>query len=255
MPFSHAFITRPRRESEELAAMLEPLGLKPVVQPAFSYQRQDAQDALPVLIEDLRAANPSDLLLFTSPRSVRHGIPQLPPDILRSARVAAIGPATAQALSGAGVRVSVTPSSGFSSEDLLATLKAERPDGPRETAGAFILAAPGGRAKLSEGLQQLGWNVRTVHVYRSEPEPLDKQALAELGNASGILSVWTSGKTIKALSQRLPPAVWFRLCQGEWLVISERLRRLARAYRPSAIHLAPGPGNSAILTAVRALVR
>jgi hypothetical protein len=37
------------------------------------------------------------------------------------------------------------------------------------------------------------------------------------------------------------------------VVISERLQRLARAYGPSQIHLAGGPGNGAILAAIRAL--
>jgi uroporphyrinogen-III synthase len=235
--------------------MVQPLGLATVVQPAFTYLRQDAQRMQPEVYEELKAGKPADLLLFTSPRSVQHGLPQIPPELLRTLRIAAIGPATAQALSDAGVRVNVTPRSGFTSEDLLAKLETERSAGPGEGPGAFILAAPGGRTKLSEGLQQLGWSVRTVQVYKSEPETLDKQALAKLENSSGVLSVWTSGNTIKALSQRLPPAVWFRLCQGEWLVISERLRRLARAYRPSAIHLAPGPGNPSIFTAIRSLIR
>jgi len=35
MKLSHVFISRPRREAEELAAMLAPLGLQTVVQPAF----------------------------------------------------------------------------------------------------------------------------------------------------------------------------------------------------------------------------
>ena len=59
---------------------------------------------------------------------------------------------------------------------------------------------------------------------------------------------------MKALSQRLPPASWFRICQGEWLVISDRLQRLARAYGPANVHLAGGPGNPAILAAIRSLL-
>jgi hypothetical protein len=59
---------------------------------------------------------------------------------------------------------------------------------------------------------------------------------------------------MKFLSQRLPPAVWFRLCQGEWLVISNRLKRLARAFGPNEIHLSPGPGNSDLFTAIRGLI-
>ena len=93
-----------------------------------------------------------------------------------------------------------------------------------------------------------------VMVYRPEPVAVDRAALALLEDAAGILSVWTSGNAMNALSQRLPPASWFRICQGEWLVISERLRRLARAYGPTRIHLASGPGNGAILAAIRSLL-
>ena len=82
----------------------------------------------------------------------------------------------------------------------------------------------------------------------------DYAALDRLERANGILSVWTSANAMNALSQRLPPATWFRVCQGDWLVISDRLRRLARAYGPPRIHLAGGPGNDAIVTAVRALL-
>jgi len=66
--------------------------------------------------------------------------------------------------------------------------------------------------------------------------------------------VWTSGNAIKALSQRLQPATWFQICGGEWLVISSRLKRLARAYGPTQIHLSPGPTNSELFRAIRATV-
>ena len=99
----------------------------------------------------------------------------------------------------------------------------------------------------------MGWQRRVIMVYRSEPVPLDRQAIARLGDADGILSVWTSANAMKALSQRLPPASWFRVCQGDWLVISNRLKRLARAYGPDQIHLATGPGNHALFTAIRNL--
>ena len=118
---------------------------------------------------------------------------------------------------------------------------------------AFIVAAPGGRTALAEALAEQGRSVHTLLVYRSEPAGIDRTALAQLNEADGILTVWTSANAMNALSQRLPPATWFRICQGEWLVISERLRRLARAYGPARIHLAGGPGNEAILAAVRTL--
>lgn len=250
MSFSHVLLTRPRVQSEELAAALPALGLKGLIQPAFDYTAVDATAKQPGDYAALAAAKPGDLMLFTSPRSVAHGLAQIPRGVLGRTRIGAIGPATAKALEIAGVRVGVMASSGYTSEALLETLAAEiRPGRPQ----AFIMAAPGGRNELARGLTELGWMARTLFVYGSEPEPLDRDVLAELDSASGILSVWTSANAMNALSQRLPPAAWFRVCQGEWLVISDRLKRLARAYAPANVHLASGPDNTAILAAIRNL--
>lgn len=251
MNFSHVLLTRPQPQSGELAEMLKPLGLKAILQPAFSYSPVDARVAQEADYLALTAASPGDLLLFTSPRSVVHGLAQMPPGVLSRARVGAIGPATAKALSVAGVRVDVRADKGYTSEDLLETLSKEAI--PPGKPGAFIFTAPGGRKKLAKGLGKLGWQHRMIMVYRSEPVPLDRQAIARLGDADGILSVWTSANAMKALSQRLPPASWFRICQGDWLVISNRLKRLARAYGPDRIHLAAGPDNHALFTAIRNL--
>jgi len=253
MKFSHVLISRPRRESIELAAMLEPLGLQSVIQPAFSFLPQDARSLQPEVFAELEMAGSDSLLVFTSPRSVTHGIPQLPEGLLFRARVAAIGPATARALAEVGVRVNVVPARGFTSEDLLESLSGQVAGSSSAPPFAFIMAAPGGRQKLLEGLTKSGWQSRLVEVYKPEPSDLDKAALAALQDASGILCIWTSGNAMKALSQRLPPATWFQLCQGDWLVISERLKRLARAYGPARIHLASGPGNADLLSSIRGL--
>ena len=253
MKFTHVLISRPRRESIELAAMLEPLGLKAVIQPAFSFLPQDARSLQPEVFSEMEMAGADSILVFTSPRSVAHGIPQLPEGLLFRARVAAIGPTTARALADVGVRVNVVSSRGFTSEALLESLSEQLAEGPSARPFAFILAAPGGRKKLKQGLTELGCQTRLVKVYKPEPSVLDKAALAALQEASGVLCIWTSGNAMKALSQRLPPATWFQLCQGDWLVISERLKRLARAYGPARIHLASGPGNADLLSSIRAL--
>jgi len=234
--------------------MLTAIGLKTVVQPAFNFFPVDARAVQQDVFDEMSLAGPDTLVVFTSPRSVAHGLSQLPDIIRFKARVAAIGPATAKALSGAGIRVNVIPRGGYTSEALLETLAAE---GSAATSGhpfAFIIAAAGGRQKLFEGLGDQGWRPRLVKVYRPEPSAMDKQALSALREASGVLSVWTSANAMKAMSQRLPPAIWFQLCQGDWLVISERLKRLARAFGPERIHLAQGPGNSKLLSAIKNLV-
>lgn len=250
MAISHALITRPRPQGDELAALLAPLGIECVVQPAFEYAPVDAGHEQPEACAALQSASTGDLVLFTSPRAVEHGLPQIPAASLARTRVGAVGPASAQALEAAGVRVTLR-SAGYTSEALLDILAGE--PGPAPGSSAFIIAAPGGRTAMADALRAGGRAVHTLMVYRSEPAAIDRAALARLDGADGILSVWTSGNSMNALSQRLPPATWFRVCQGDWLVISERLRRLARAYGPSHVHLAGGPGNDAILSAVRAL--
>jgi uroporphyrinogen-III synthase len=192
-------------------------------------------------------------VIFTSPRAVEHGLAQLDADVLARASFGAIGPATARALQAAGLPVTVRAEQGYTSEALLDLLARDAQAGPGARRSVFILAAPGGRRHLFDGIVRLGWACRMLMVYRSQPDELDKASLAALEEASAVLSVWTSANAMKALSQRLPPGAWFRLCQGDWLVISERLRRLARAYGPPGIHLAAGPGNSELLAAIRNL--
>jgi len=249
--FSHALLTRPMEQSLELRQMLSHLDLDVVVQPAFDFISADARSAQPEDFAALESADPRDLLIFTSPRAVSFGLEQIPANIPARTRVAAIGPATAQCLADAGVRVGIRAQGGYTSEDLLAEIDREvRATGSR----VFILLAPGGRMELATGLRERGCDVHLVHVYESRPAQLDRAALARLESADRVLSVWTSGNTMKALSHRLSPAAWFRVCQGEWLVISDRLERLARAFGPGAIHLAQGPGNTAIANTIRNIV-
>ena len=232
--------------------MLAPLGLQGVVQSAFDFRQRDVASDQPEVLADLEGDNAPRLLIFTSPRAVRFGLAQLPHELIKKQKIAAIGPSTANALSAAGVFVNVRPASGFTSEALLDSLEKDSSGFISPQKSAVILAAPGGRTKMEDRLVKLDWTVQTLMVYSRENSELDKQALESLKGARNILSVWTSGNAIKALSQRLQPATWFQICGGEWLVISGRLKRLARAYGPTQVHLSPGPTNSELFRAIRA---
>ncbi len=234
--------------------MLAPLGLQVVVQSAFDFRQRDVASDQPEVLADLEGDNAPRLLIFTSPRAVRFGLAQLPHELIKKQKTAAIGPSTANALGAASVFVNVRPASGFTSEALLDSLEKDASGFISPQKSAVILAAPGGRRKMEDELVGLDWTVQTLMVYSRENSGLDKQALESLKGARSILSVWTSGNAMKALSQRLQPATWFKICGGEWLVISGRLKRLARAYSPSKIHLSPGPANSELFSAIRAVV-
>ncbi len=234
--------------------MLAPLGLQVVVQPAFDFEARDVASEQPGVLMDLEGDDASRLLIFTSPRAVRFGLGQLPHELIKKQKIAAIGPSTANALGAAGIFVNVRPASGFTSEALLDSLEKNSSGFISPQKSAVILAAPGGRRKMEEGLVGLDWTVQTLMVYSRKNAQLDQQALESLKEAGKILSVWTSGNAMKALSQRLQPATWFLICGGDWLVISGRLKRLARAYGPTQIHLSPGPTNSDLFSAIRTVL-
>lgn len=251
MSFSHILITRPLHEATELAAALAGVAAQPVILPAYDFHAKKLPPDQLLRLQRSGAVEHEVLLIFSSPRAVQFGLGQVPPQTLQKADLAAIGPATASSLEQAGRRVSLRPERGFSSEDLLALLPAEQAGrrGP-----VYIFAAPGGRTQLSDELLARGYASHMMMVYERRPVDLAPAALARLHNADHILSVWTSANAMQSLAQRMPGIGWSRICQGEWLVISERLERLARAFHPARIHRAAGPSNAELVAAVQKLV-
>ena len=253
MRFSHILITRPRQESLELAELLAKSAAKPIIMPAYDFH---ASQLFPDQVSQMQQAAAGllpALLIFTSPRSVEYGLDQIPDDVLQRSQLAAIGPSTASLLERAGLNAILRPRGGFTSEDLLELLSSRNSFAGGSKQAAFIFAAPGGRMALSEGLQLLGYEPYMLMVYGSKPAALDPGAIAAVEHAQALLAVWTSANSMNALSQRLPAHCWSQLCRAEWLVISERLRRVACGFNPKQVHLADGPTNSDIVSAIEAL--
>jgi len=254
MPFSHILITRPQQEARELADLLAASEAKVIILPAYDFYASKLFPDQIGQLEHAAAGQPPPLLVFTSPRAVEYGLDQIPPDVLLRARIAAIGPSTASLLEKAGKKVNLRPQQGYTSEDLLNSLAKEGSTRGGQAHPAFILAAPGGRTALNEGLQAQGYEPHMLMVYGRRSAELVSSAVAAIEHAEKLLAVWTSANTMNALSQRLPPPCWLRLCRADWLVISERLQRVARGFSPSHIHLADGPTNTDILESIRTLM-
>lgn len=249
--FSHVLLTRPQAESEDLARMLAPMGIKTIIQPAQVFESREPD---PDVLKRVDAAPQGALLIFTSTRAVEYGLPHLSASMLSRARLGAIGPATVKALGAAGKRVDIEPSDGYTSEALLrAIVSGDQSNTGAAPGMAFIVCAPGGRAALIDGLTGAGWDALPLWVYERRAASIDTAALEAIQEARRLLSVFTSDHAMQVLSQRLPPSAWFAICRGEWLVVSDRLRRLARAFGPAAVHLAGGPQNTDLATAIRSL--
>jgi uroporphyrinogen-III synthase len=243
--FTHVLITRPAPESGQLAERLSGTGLEVVELPAYRFE-----PALPGF--DLaRAWRPKArrLAIFSSTRAVEFGLRQLPAGFLDGVEVAAIGPATANALAAAGHPASIVPEQGFTSEDLLG-----HPDLATAAGVALIFAAPGGRQTLRKALAARGWSVRVATVYRRvELEPGAAQ-VDMLERAGRLVSVWTSASAMQILQARLPAAAWRNICQGVCVTTSKRLRDRLKAAGAAAVQVTEGPGNEAILDGILQLI-
>ena len=247
MSFSHVLITRPQADADRLAGLLASIGIDSIVQPAQEFKPRTLAASE---THELGRLGQPQLVIFTSPRAVEFGLPQLPASLVGTARFAAIGPATARAIMAAGRKVDIAPAQGYTSESLLEVLAGQ----PGVGGGtALVLCAPGGRELLVRSLEDLGWIVRALWVYERSAAEIQPRSLEAISEAQGLLTVFTSAQAMESLSQRLPPAAWYTICKGDWLVISERLRRLARAFGPHQIHLAGGPQNADLANAIRSL--
>jgi len=258
--FSHVLLTRPLPEANDLSARLAPLlsslEIKTLVQPAQTFTRLSLGEEEKCQLQGIFELGESpglvpELMIFSSPRAVEFGLEQIPSECLRRFTLAAMGPATAGSLAKAGYRVDVNAEGPHDSEAMLAALLDRFGNTGLDGAMAFVVAADGGRKDLSNWLTDRGCRVQFLFVYERGQADLDDSVTSEILASTRMLTVWTSGNAINTLSQKLPPAAWFKLCQGEWLVISKRLQRLARAFRPASIHLSAGPSNDELVAAVR----
>lgn len=248
MAYSHILITRPAEDSAELAGILASQPARVLSLPAYEFRECEPFSDQLKRFETSAAGDGRPLVIFTSPRAVEHGLANLPVALLSRCRVAAIGPTTAQRLLEAGIASALKSERGYTSEDLLEAI----PQHAEGAADAFIVTAPGGRSALVDGLRQLGYRPQLVLVYERKPAELDEGVVEALRQAVAVLSVWTSADAIRSLSQRLPADAWQRLCEGDWIVISDRLARVARSFHPARVSVAAGPTNAEIAAAVEA---
>ena len=238
MDHTHALVTRPSPQLEELTGLLEKAHLRAVRMPAFRFEARERR----IVPDEAWRRESSRLLLFTSPRAVEFGLPALPESMLGESRVAAIGPATARVLAEAGLDAVQAPGPDFDSEALLETLGEQF-----EPGAAVILAAPGGREALQQGLEAGGWSVRLVPVYARvliDPEP---EAIETLEAAERVLSFWTSGVALAHILGKLSERALKRVRAGTAIVISERLAGLARDQGIAEVRVAAGPANADLM--------
>jgi uroporphyrinogen III methyltransferase/synthase len=193
-------ITRAREQAGELGRALAALGAEVVTAPAISIEPLADLEPLRVALANLGRYR---WIVFTSQNSVQVVLDRLPawghaPNHLGKARVAAIGPATGQALSARSVPVEVLPE-GYVAESLVEAIASQ---GDLHGARVLIPQAEIARDTLAEGLRKLGAKVDVIPVYRTVPSLEDGAALARAILAGRIDAVtFTSSSTVHSFVQ------------------------------------------------------
>jgi uroporphyrinogen III methyltransferase/synthase len=188
-------VTRARAQASDLAARLRLLGAEAVEAPL---QRFAAPEATAPLDVALGALDRYGWIAFASANAVRFTWERLlalgrDARALGRARVAALGPGTAQALIERGIRADLVPAGGADSEALARALAAAPPP-----ARLLLPQADNARPTLARALAQAGWEVDAVVAYRALPlevdasglEPLDAATFASSGTVERFHAAW-----------------------------------------------------------------
>jgi uroporphyrinogen III methyltransferase/synthase len=177
-------VTRARLQASALAKRLRELGAEVIETPAIRVERLDGP-----------APDPSryDLICLTSPNGVEALFARLhaagcDARAFAGARLAAIGPGTARALSRQGLIADVVPER-FVAESLVEALA----DVP--ITRALIARAEEARDVLPAALRERGAEVDVVPVYRTVPEPVSDAQRTAVTGADYV--TFTSSSTVR----------------------------------------------------------
>jgi uroporphyrinogen III methyltransferase/synthase len=205
-------VTRPRAQIPRFAGLLEAYGAEVVAVPTIGLEPPDDPGPLDAAIAGLSAF---EWVIFTSANGVaafgqRLASAGLDARALAPARLAAVGPETAEALRLIGLRADLVPEE-FRAEGLAAALR------PRLAPGSAVLLVRAAEARevLPRELEALGARVVIAPAYRTVLVKEGADLLLTLLEARGVNAVtFTSSSTVRGFLGLLPREETRRLLAG-----------------------------------------
>lgn len=177
-------VTRPAHQADHLCRLIEAAGGRPIRFPVLEIRPPADPDG--VAAELGRLAD-YDVAVFVSVNAVQAALAAMGPRSWPSrVAIAAIGTATAQALTAQGLVVTHCPAAEFTSEALLALPALQGLAGRR----VLILRGDGGRDQLRDTLRMRGAEVDYLEVYRRRLPDVD---------SAPLLDRWRSGEIDAAM--------------------------------------------------------
>ena len=184
--------------AEKLSTRLEAWGAKPVRFQVIEIQRMQDPAALARVLRSLEQYR---WVIFTSSYGVRFFMEQLADKGLsakdfKHSRICAVGPATAEAARGHGLRVDLVPEE-YVAEGVLRAL-AKHAEGSDTLAGCRILLprARDAREIIPRELAAAGAQVDVFPCYETLPARVDRSAIQDLLETTPDLLVFTSSSNV-----------------------------------------------------------
>jgi uroporphyrinogen-III synthase len=204
-------VTRPAHQAENLCRMIEAEGGE-----ALRLPLQAIEPAADLAEARRRLGGGHDWWVFTSANAVRHALPLAAG--AWPAHLAAVGPATADALAADGGADAAAPAAGASSEALLDLPELHAVSGLR----VLVVTGEGGRDLIERELARRGARVERAEVYRRVALPYPPDAVAAAVRKADVV-IATSGEGLARLVELTPEAARGRLLGKPLVVPSARV--------------------------------
>jgi len=194
---ARVLVTRARAQASELAARLRALGADVLEAPAIRIEPLDAgplRDALRRLAEYQWAVFTSRNAVEITWRELREMEGGRDARAFARTRLAAVGPATADALLACGLAADVVPER-FVAEGVVAAMSARN-----DVRGARVLyaRAEGARDVLPASLREMGASVDEIAIYRSVPDDAGAAAARDALDRGAVDAItFTSASTVR----------------------------------------------------------
>jgi uroporphyrinogen III methyltransferase / synthase len=193
-------VTRPRGQSEDIAAQLEALGAAVIHCPTIEVVPPSSWAPLDASIRKIKQY---DWIVFTSANGVHFFFHRLNENgsesgaALRGCVVCAIGPATARALELAGAAAHVIATDSKAEGALTAIIDYLGGDENVRGKRFLIPRAKVAREILPEGLRRLGARVDAVETYRTVKPDVERETVLRIFKENSIdVATFTSSSTI-----------------------------------------------------------
>ena len=237
-------VTRPAASAGELVAGIESAGGNAISYPVLEIIGRANRD---VADEFARQPDP-DIVIFVSRNAVEFGYPVI---AAKDVKIAAIGPATCDALERCGATVDITPAHGFDSEHLLQHRDLQQVEGKRVT----IVRGETGRQVLGDTLGERRASVRYISAYERRcvaPDAPQLQAIEDAFAENRInCVVIMSVESLKCFLAAVPAACMEKLRETLLVAPGDRVIQTAQNLIPGVPTLAaPGPQAHDIVAAL-----